>query len=273
MNIAAGIVLYNPDIDRLEQNINAIIMQCDIVYLVDNGSNNIKNIRQFIQMLNNDKCVLIENKDNKGIAYALNQMTRRALMDKYNWILTLDQDSICPDDIILEYSKYIKIEKIGMICPYIQDLNKANRVKKNNSFSYVKECITSGSMLNINAWKNIGGFDEKMFIDGVDFDICHRLIKYGYFILRAQNVILLHELGHCQYRKFLIWKVLAKNHSSFRKYYISRNTIYLARKEQTSILRAICQNIKLLLVSVLYEKNKCSKIKNIIKGTIDGFTI
>ena len=41
---AAGIVLYNADVGRLYENINAIINQCDHVYLVDNGSENLSNV-------------------------------------------------------------------------------------------------------------------------------------------------------------------------------------------------------------------------------------
>lgn len=32
------------------------------------------------------------------------------------------------------------------------------------------ECITSGSLTSVEAWQKIGGFDEWLEIDGVDFD-------------------------------------------------------------------------------------------------------
>ena len=35
MDISAGIVLFNPDIKRLKENIDAVIVQCTHVYLVD----------------------------------------------------------------------------------------------------------------------------------------------------------------------------------------------------------------------------------------------
>ena len=35
----------------------------------------------------------------------------------------------------------------------------------------------------------IGGFDETMFIDFVDFDFCYRLKKEGYEILQTPSVI------------------------------------------------------------------------------------
>ena len=44
MDISAGIVLFNPDIERLKENIDAVIVQCTHVYLVDNGSKNISEV-------------------------------------------------------------------------------------------------------------------------------------------------------------------------------------------------------------------------------------
>ena len=38
--ICAGIVLYNPEIDLLKKNIEAIADQVDCIYLFDNGSKN-----------------------------------------------------------------------------------------------------------------------------------------------------------------------------------------------------------------------------------------
>ena len=62
-NICAGIVLYNPDIDKLTKNINSIINQVSVVLLQDNGSSNIKEIEKLINQWENVK--LIHNPANK----------------------------------------------------------------------------------------------------------------------------------------------------------------------------------------------------------------
>lgn len=49
MDISAGIVLFNPDIERLKREHRCCIVQCTHVYLVDNGS---KNISEVLEMLN-----------------------------------------------------------------------------------------------------------------------------------------------------------------------------------------------------------------------------
>lgn len=272
MCIAAGIVLYNPEIIKLKENIKAVIVQCDHLYIVDNGSGNLQDIFELIKNFNNDKITIIQNISNEGIAKALNQLCIVAEQDGYKWLLTLDQDSLCQANMLVEYIKYIDDGKIGLLCPLVLDRNKTCIPLQidGSLIEEVDECITSGSMIRLSAWKKISGFDEAMFIDGVDFDICHRLQKDGFKIMLVRHVILVHELGRIEFRSFLLWKVLVKNHSSFRKYYIARNTVYLARKEKTSLFRALLQNLKLFLINWCYEEGKKEKTKKILKGTWDG---
>ena len=271
MDISAGIVLFNPDINRLKENISAVIVQCTHIYLVDNGSNNIDEVKELLNQYNQSKISILCNTENQGIAKALNQLTAAAQKGGFEWILTLDQDSVAPSNIAEEFEKYTNNLNAGMLCPVICDRNKGVVVEAKDGYKEIDECITSGSLLNIKSWSEIGGFDESMFIDGVDFDICYRLRKSGYKILCIQSVVLLHELGRIEYHRFIFWKVLVKNHSAFRKFYIARNTVYLARKEHTNIIKAILQNVKLFLITVCYEDDKWKKSKKILQGTIDGF--
>lgn len=273
MDISAGIVLFNPDIKRLKENIDAVIVQCAHVYLVDNGSGNIDEVLELLKEYKKSKISVICNAKNHGIAKALNQLASAAQKDGYEWLLTLDQDSVSPCNIIEEFEKYITYQDIGILCPVIYDRNKGEEIKAKEGSIEIDECITSGSLLNIKAWNKIGGFDENLFIDGVDFDICYRLKKNGYKILCIQSVVLLHELGHIEYHRFLFWRVLVKNHSAFRKYYIARNIIYIAKKRKSVLLvvKGLLQEIKMLGIVILYEEDKLNKSRCICRGIYDGF--
>lgn len=265
--ICAGVVLYNPDIDRLRKNLESIINQVSIVLLQDNGSSNIKEIEELIKPWQNVK--LINNPVNKGIAWALNNLCRCALEDQYEWILTLDQDSICPENMIFDFSKYLK--NADMLCPKIVDKNYGLIDGGNAKIEPVKECITSGCLLKLASWEKIHGFDETMFIDGVDFEFCYRMNQAGMKIYRVNDIVLNHEIGNITVRHFLGFKVIVKNHSAFRKYYIARNTIYFARKNKQTMIKANLQVIKQVLIVILYEKRKLKKISKILKGIKDGY--
>lgn len=180
MKIIASIITYNPAIDRLQDNINALLHQVNEVIIVDNHSTNLSKI---ISVVTQYKLFRISNSSNEGIAKALNQAAEYALKKGYKWIITLDQDSVAPENLVFTYSKFADYNDIGIVCCKIVDRNFGELQEqklKTKGYEEVPMCITSASMMNLNAWKQVGGFDEKMFIDSVDFDICLSMREHGY---------------------------------------------------------------------------------------------
>lgn len=268
--IGAGIVTFNPDIERLRENIHSIINQISILIISDNGSENINEIEELISQYNN--IVIIKNYSNIGIAAALNKIFNYAYSSGYQWVLTLDQDSVCPENMVEELYKN-NANNVGIICPLIWDINRKNNVELLDESKNIKRCITSGALTSVKAWKEIEGFDEKMFIDGVDFDFCDRLILANYLIVEVHKIALKHEIGHISYHKFLMFKVAVKNHSAFRKYYIAKNIVYLDRKNKLRSypIKTILRLSKQIALVILYEDDKAYKLRNIIKGAKAGF--
>lgn len=275
----ASIISYNPDIHRLLDNITAICNQVSHVIVVDNGSDNYDEIES--KLLRFDNVILHSSPTNKGIAWALNQCFELASSHNAKWVLTLDQDSVCPTDMIAKYNTYLtkigkhtssdKIDRIGILCPTIVDRNVGTIEGGTSHSQRIRKCITSGALTSFNAWEAVGGFDEKMFIDGVDFEFCDRLNKNDFYIVRVANLELLHELGQMTTRRFLFFKVNVKNHSALRKYYITRNRLYVARKHRHpfSIAKAYLSITKALFIVLLFESDKIAKCKAILKGICD----
>lgn len=280
--IVAGIVLYNPDISRLTENINAIINQVDYVILADNGSDNRVLFPQALP--DSDKIITIYSPENKGIAWALNRIFERALELEAAWVLTLDQDSVCPPDIVNDYRAYLAsqgsrsegidepAEYIGILCPTIADKNAGVIEGGHTDARPTRRCITSGALTSCRGWVAIHGFDEKMFIDGVDFDYCDRLWQAGYQVIRVGSIRLTHELGHMTTHHFLFSTVKVQNHSALRKYYIVRNRFYLSRKQgkPLAVLGSFCFVIKFSATILLFEQDKKSKIRAVLRGMRDG---
>lgn len=281
----AGIVLYNPDLKRLKDNINAIYNQVEKIIVVDNCSNN---INDFENIYNADlKIELIKNEENKGIATALNQLSLSAKNKGYEWMLFLDQDSVCGPNIIDKYEKYINDKDIALMCPYIIDINKMtiSEYKKLNlpDTSNLLWAITSGSFVNLDILINLGGFDDYLFIDEVDIEFSKRLEVNGYIQKRINDAYLLQEVGHAEVLKIkrphkdMAGKVTLKplyrtNHSAIRKYYMARNGIIVAKKYKNyqSYYLSLCKIIGMNIVRMIIEKNKIETIKSIFKGLIDG---
>ena len=283
---AAGIVSYNPEIDRLRNNIDAIKKQVNLVVIVDNASNNISKINELVSGY--DNVVLLCNEENKGIATALNQICIYISKKNYTWCLLLDQDSVCSSNIIEEYYGYINDRKVGMLCPYIVDEYKISLEEyKNMKLPEKTICnyaITSGSFISLDVWRKIGGFYEELFIDGVDADYSYNLRMHGYSIYRVNKCYIMHQQGNKTekthiYRihkdetgKKTIKPAFRFNYSLMRWYYMARNNWILIKKYKklNGVARPVFSYTIRFLSVILLEKNRIKVTKSIFKGFKDG---
>lgn len=269
-SICAGIVTYNPNIELLRLNINAIHNQVFRVIIVDNASCN----RDEILELKKDypDIILVQNEKNVGIAKALNQIGDKATELDCSWFLTLDQDSISPKNMISEYEKYTSKENIAIICPHIvlRVLGQDSLIDYFENCEYVDTTITSGSLIRTMAWGEVKGFWEYLFIDKVDDDFCYAIRNNGWKILRCNTVLLEHEIGNPKLHKFFWKKFYTDSYPSFRYYYIARNTIifyYCYKKNNICIWKILFKRgIKILIG----EANKFNKIIALYNGIHDG---
>lgn len=275
--ICAGIVLYNPEENRLKENINAILPQVSRLFLIDNASYNIKKIEE--AWGNNCNIQIIKNTTNEGIARALNQMCDAAISQKYKWILTLDQDSVCPNNLIKLFIPYTSQPAIGIICPHFR-LNLKGYQQKTEHFDkdydFIKYCITSASLTNLVAWNESGKFDDKMFIDCVDYDFCIKLRLAKFNILRINHAVISHEVGRAKViPMFFKKKIIVYNHSTLRNYYMVRNTIYLLKKYYfiPDVYKWIPRLAYWELCKLLFEEKKMATLLSVANGLKDGFTL
>lgn len=266
--IVGGIVLYYPNVRRLEENICSIKPQVDKLILFNNGSELSQEVRAICK-----ECILIDKKTNIGIAAGLNEICKYADKElNADWVLTLDQDSICPENLVSEYSKFMDLPDAGILCPQIHDMNFGKMgydSGSNSQYDCIEACITSASLMRISAWKEVGGFWDGLFIDMVDFDICWSLVEHGYKIYRINSVALRHEIGHGREVSFRGQKAVAYNHTPVRDYYIIRNNI-LVGKKHGRLSQCIRWGIKRFMIIMRFEDNRWIKAKYMVRGMIHG---
>lgn len=267
--IIAGIVLFNPEIERLKQNIESILPQTERLVLVDNGSKNLSSIKAEYEP--NSKIIIVELGENLGIAAAQNRICQYAKDKGYKWAITLDQDSVSPQNLVAEYQKLINRENVGMICPKVIDRNFGEITYgiEHKGIEEVSECIASASAIRISAWEKVGGFYEPLFIDEVDYDMCWSLTEQGYKILRTNDVALLHEVGHSRVVHFAGKDRLILNHSPLRYYYIIRNRFITGRRHHR-MLRNLRECVRILYQVNIYETNCMQKNRMMTIGFWHG---
>ena len=267
IKIASVVVLYNPSQENIN-NISLYKKEVDRIYIVDNTDDNIKRIN------NTQKLKYIKLGENKGIAYALNIGAKKAIEDGYEWLLTMDQDSKMTEDIIVKMKDFListKEENVGLISPY-QDIDS----KEDNISEDIEDMIevmTSGNIINLDAYKKIGGFKDWLFIDCVDTDNCMNLHKHGYKVLRLNRIVMKHELGNLVVHKLFNKEYPCYNHNPIRRYYIVRNNLYINSLYKNlypeyckRLLRIQKGQVKRIIV---FEKNKFQKLRMMYKGYRD----
>lgn len=276
-SVIAGVVTYNPEYIRLLQNLTELSKQVDDILIVDNGSTNIKELMNQFSLEITEHLTVIYNEENQGIAQALNQIMLFAKNTHYDWVLTLDQDSIIQPDLIDKYYKAALRKEnfdVGMFTCLIKDRNFAD-----NKYEYqhseeinVSYCITSAAFTNVKKYFATTGYDVDFFIDCVDFDICYLLREKGFRICRINYLGLYHEVGHGENRYFFRKKIVVYHQASFRIYYLTRNTIWMHKKHRKtfSLKTMLRKLLTLWLRIVLYENDRAEKFKQFRLGIKDA---
>ena len=263
--IAGVVVWYNPTKKEVK-NIETYLNQLEVLYVIDNSDHNNEKL-----LSKNDKIKYLPNYSNLGISYALNKAAKMAIDEKYEFLLTMDQDSAFTDNNLTELIKYAvksDLEKVAIISP--KHLINVKEEKSSEKIDNPLEVMTSGNLLNLNLYQKIGEFKEEYFIDDVDIEYGLRLNKMGYRIDRLNEVTLKHHLGNIKNVNVLNHNFVCSNHSATRRYYMARNTMYLC-DEYAEIYPDYCDFMKRGLLGqiqniILFEPDKINKLSAIKEG-------
>lgn len=275
--IAISIVTYNPDINTIRNTVKLCNHFGLHVYVFDNASNNFSKLEEMISKFSNVH--LTKEKENKGIAYALNSNFSLAKADGYCWLITLDQDSIISEEFLNKYLTVIEKMNnepcITIICPKIIDKN-INEVifggdGKYEEITDAEKLITSGSCIRVSGWQKVGGFYNKLFIDFVDTDFQEKILLANLRIIRCNEIILLHSVGKACNIKIGPWVIHCSNHNGFRRYYMVRNRLYFYRKYRSycEYCKTYCRLLMGTIKICIFETEKLDKVKAFFKGWKD----
>lgn len=270
-NTVGAVIIYNPE-EGVLANIYSYINEVDALIVIDNSDICTESIQTTLKGIS--QVIYINNKENLGLAHALNMAAKLAIRKNYKWLLTMDQDSKASSSMFstMRYNLSLlsKNQKIGIISPV--HLDKNNISKEKEAEKLIERCIvmTSGNLLNLEAFKAVGPFEEKLFIDYIDHEYCLRLKMNGFSIYESTNSYLYHNLGNITIHSLLRKSIATTNHSPIRRYYITRNRLYVLKKYKQIYpdyyKKELMHIWKDLARILLLEKNKIKKIKFILLG-------
>lgn len=290
LKIAGVVVLYHPDNSAVD-NIKSYMEYVELLYVVDNSSVKNDAIISFIKSAYNT--VYVDNEGNQGIAHALNVGAQRAVQAGFDWLLTMDQDSFVPDDIVTKMltaaGNNFNIDEIAIISPtyFIKDAVKTISTNHSDKFaikdsrnshiaSRISITMTSGNLLNLSIFSKSGPFNTAFFIDHVDHEYCLRCKKNGYLTVEVADAKLQHAPGKAESWHAFGFTMKVPRHPSLRYYYQARNLIWLYKayyRTDLAILNPLLNAflrrfLKVFLASPRYEKWCCTK--HFISGIHSG---
>ncbi len=222
----------------------------------------------------------IELKENLGQATALNIGIERALKMDIEIVLTLDQDSELfenSEKIIKIVNKYDDIYKnpAGFSFEYFTNSKKYLQNYKINLPSSLLTPITSGCIYLTKVWKELNGFNNYLFIEGIDTDFAIKAKLKNFNFYKFDYPIMLHDAGISISKNILNFNFTFRKHSDIRVYLQYRNNLNIFIKNILYFPKWAIRSIfnlftKKAFVVILGSSNPLRTSLWIIKGIFHG---
>lgn len=283
-NCGAVVTAFRPPRELLS-NVQALLHRFRAVTIVDDGSGDPDGVIHACRLLGAE---VVSLETNSGIGAALNAgvVALRSSHPDVSYVVTFDQDSLPPDSM-LELFEAARIAaaavdlRIGAICPEQVSGSRVLVDSRRAGFAEVREPIQSGLLVPVTVFDDVGGFDEDLFIDGVDTDFYWKLRRAGYVAVSAPGVSLEHSLGTRQQARILGRPVITPSgplmvmqSAPFRYYYLGRNRIHLLRRyswsERTWMLRGLMLDLRHVAVVTLFGSERRRRLGYFLRGVGDG---
>lgn len=283
------VVTYNAEIKVLDDLLNSLQL-FDKVQLVDNGSNSVAELKELCSKYANLAASFLPA--NVGLAEAQNlAVDSITTNDACAFIILFDQDSVPVGNCIeVLHNHAIKlIDKgthLGVIGPELVDsfsdsrfgfIRKGKRFYKEDTTTSVFQCDginSSGSLIPLAFWKELGGNNSQLFIDHVETDWCFRARALGYVCYGTFEAELSHSMGESTIDFWFFGKRSMPDRTPERHYYLFRNSMFLQKKDYVPPLWKLSNILKLIftfLYFVSFSSRRLGHLRNMSKGLIDGF--
>lgn len=279
-DICAIITTYRPQY-CLTESVNILISQVAEIIIIDDGASeeNVERLGKWFYGM--EKVTLWHQPTNSGIAAALNVGVNIANERGYEWVVTLDDDSIPDHDMVERLCEHLG--QIGGPQPVgIIGMTRANKHcaaaphRRTPSPAWLEKrgIITSGSLFSVRTFKALGPFREEFFIDSVDYDFCMKARARGYRVIQVQEHGFTHSLGQNERFKLGCFIIETVSHSPTRLYYDFRNSTILAKeyflRDPLFACATALSQFKTITRIVFLQKYKKKKLRAIIRGVADA---
>lgn len=284
-SVAAIIVCFHPDSEKLTRLMVSVAESVDEIILFNNGGLE----ESFLPVVPTRVSVRTRGGVNLGLASALNLASESAWQSGCRYAVTFDQDSYPEKSLIAMLLAELQDwqgrgHRVAAIGPQLIDVRNDGRrtsrfvqISRLDSKNLVDDgtqevslLITSGCLFELEAWQNGVRFDDRLFIDYVDFNWCWRLVGRGYKLLGTTKARMHHELSSGIKP---LGRLMLTKYSPVRRYFQCRNAVYHLLHEPVAIgaKRFAMRNIATTLIAAAYADDATLRsLWQCLRGCIHG---
>ena len=273
---AVVIPCFNPPRETIEL-IAELADRINYVVVVDDASDSISP-GYYTQLSALDNVVVVRKTANRGVAHSLNIGFTMAMTGGARYILTLDQDADLPVDFVAMLARAAdELDRDdvdwGAFGPGVVN-GFAYAYTNRNGLMETQEIMQSGAVFRTEALRVAGLADESLVIDSVDTDLCLNLRKHGFEVFADGRIHLSHRIGRGQSITLLGKEISVTNHSSRRRYYLTRNRLVMFGRygvsERTWLLSGFFWLAISTLLAVTIEEGRTEAFHEVRRGILDA---
>lgn len=273
MSLATITVTFNPDIRILETQLSQL--PTDALRVVVDNASEAETRLQVQRLCGSSGAIFVGNADNCGLATGLNVGARTALSHAPDttYLLLLDQDTEPgPDGVRALIKAYERLLALGHPpgCAGPRMVDVATGLQHgfhcSKGWRWVREFPAdaqlepvklanlngSGTLLPVAIYRQLGGFDDALFIDHVDTEWSFRVLAAGHALYGVPQVGFRHRMGEASVRFWLFGWRIWPSRSPRRHYFLFRNALILMRRDYVPPVWKFWAVIKLIVTATVH---------------------
>lgn len=282
-NTFAVVVLYHPGPD-VPLRLEVVREQVSGLLVIDNTPVADRNSQVWQWGKDSEGVDFLDGTENLGLGVAYNRGFTEARRRGASWVLVLDQDTDLSHAFLssvagrLEGAGYRDSVGRPIAVVGVNFVNSAVPLAQEYRLKPIADAtavISSGSLVSVEAWMSVAGFDDQLFIDYVDTDFCLKASAGDYGVVLIGDVLMRHGMGSPASNRILGgYTRVTSNYPPLRHYYIARNFIAIARRHgrlnRKWFAAEMLMRLKFTVLSLLMEGNRRQLLGETLRGVVDG---
>lgn len=290
VRVWAVVVTFHPDFEVLGKLLQSLRRQSQAIVIVDNGDE----VDRRLDACAGDGVAVRRLGGNRGVAAALNVGIEAAAQAGATHVLLSDQDSLPAPGMVaglLEAMDLMRArgERVAAVGPRYTDLHsrvvRAFKAVARGPFSAREvmadearpdvpalTLITSGTLIPVAVFADVGLMREDLFIDRVDTEWCLRARAKGWSLFGTARATLYQRMGEGAMRVWYWGWRRVNVYAPVRIYYQVRNTVFLLGKDvgPTQAMRQLWFALGVAYTHVVFGARRRACLAMALRGLRDG---